>query len=834
MRIALFDGIVETHVGSSLERALIVAGHEVFNTGKIGHGYSFVSNISSQQIIENALNQVLDYKPDVIFVFRPGSLPYPLLKRAKASGAILVAWFSDDPVLWNLSYGPVVDSYDVVLHCGTSRVLEFYEEMHGRPTGVNFPFWTDEVAFPYVYGERELEHDAIFLGNVHDEVRRQRYFDLATLNSNIRIYGNVARDYHGIWGGYLDSDAEVVEAGRRAGLAINIPQYFRDHIGLDTWFDGLDNLGFFQYPSRVIQYAAMGLPVISVVPDASDLSSFPEISCVSDMQGLDQRIEYLLSSNAAADLSRATHERFLKSFTATARVMALESLLLDDSWRKLDPMERSSWFTQFDGSAGGTVDHAGFVGKFSEIVDSQVEDANTSKLRIALIGENLDRVSSFSSVTARALINLGHDLTSYEAEEQTGILRESDHAGFEYKLVVEDFLASFGVTLDLLVISSIDCELALPDIALLRANGIKIVYIGCVASKLDNRLEAIASSVDYLGLLNSDIADKLIRSGYENTEYLPYLVDEAFIAELGKIAEVSDDIVVAGNRKIHFSSQSRSFGDLDELSLRQVYIEDDDPSFYNLGKLAASLRSTIIIVPFNSSLLGPLPSEVMPFALASGALVVVPRGVGPMNIGIPGVVSVAARERGELALKFKDLAVSHERIQDILEAAENLVRSELNAERRLEGMLAALSESGQAEHVSVSKIGDRHSLSFDPAASSFNANWSAANGHGTLVDLEISLLDFRVSAERVCIQIVVNNQSIYTEYMSGGQGPIKLAVDVSRQHREFLFQVVQSPVDGYAGYKRPMIEIRSIAITKPEEPVEAIRVRSNSVWGTLA
>src|SRR5699024_6926734 len=121
--IAFFDGLLETHVPDSLERAFIARGHTVYNTGKIGHGFLFESRPSQLQTIENYIDEVISFAPDFILVFRPASLPPTQLSRLKRSNAILATWMSDDPVLWDLSYRPIVDMYDIVLNCGAERVL---------------------------------------------------------------------------------------------------------------------------------------------------------------------------------------------------------------------------------------------------------------------------------------------------------------------------------------------------------------------------------------------------------------------------------------------------------------------------------------------------------------------------------------------------------------------------------------------------------------------------------------------------------------------------------------------------------------------------------------
>ena len=51
MRIALFDGLLETHVPESLARALTFRGHDVLDTGKVGHGFQFESDPSRLSMI---------------------------------------------------------------------------------------------------------------------------------------------------------------------------------------------------------------------------------------------------------------------------------------------------------------------------------------------------------------------------------------------------------------------------------------------------------------------------------------------------------------------------------------------------------------------------------------------------------------------------------------------------------------------------------------------------------------------------------------------------------------------------------------------------------------
>lgn len=350
MKVVLFDAIQEEHVSASLERALTAAGHQVHSTGRIGRGFTFVDSRTAAEEVGAHLERITAFRPDLILVFRPASAPLTVLRRLRSTGAALAVWLSDDPVLFDLSYGPVIDHYDLILHCGTERVLQFYADRFNRPTGVNFPFWTDHTAFPVVYGRHPAESTAVFLGNVAGPVRRRRYEQLAALQTDVRIFGQVGDDPAGLGGGFLDTDREVSQALGRTKIALNIPQFFRDHRGLQTWFPGLDELGHFDLPSRVIQYGASGVPTVSIIPGEHDVETYPEVVVCDSFAAADDWMRRAVEDGTLEELSRRTVERFDRSFSAAARVMALESLMVDDSWRSLDAADRTRWFQQFDGT----------------------------------------------------------------------------------------------------------------------------------------------------------------------------------------------------------------------------------------------------------------------------------------------------------------------------------------------------------------------------------------------------------------------------------------------------------------------------------------------------
>lgn len=834
MRIVLFDGIVETHVGSSLERSLIVAGHVVFNTGKIGHGYSFAISKASLRVINDALDMALAFQPDVIFVFRPGSLPFELLNKAKSSGAQLVAWFSDDPVLWDLSYGPVVDSYDLVLHCGTERVLRFYEEQHGRPTGVNFPFWTDTESFPYVFGQNIRESDGLFLGNVHDEVRRQRYFDLGRLTADIRIHGSVGQDYFGISGGYLDSDSEVVDAGSRAGVAINIPQYFRDHQGLDTWFPGLGELGFFQYPSRVIQYAAMGLPIVSVTPNARDLDTFPEIVCVSDMSELDRSLKHLANDPDLSELSVRTHKRFLRNYSSDSRVKALDQLLVDDSWKKLDAHERASWFTQFDGTpaADSSRNHELFNARETiEIVSNlQTEDRGLEvgeEFRIALIGRRPNIATSGMSVLSRSLVGLGHHVFAVDVDVDVDVVESNPKGNYSLKLNARRLFDRVNTGIDAIIIVGVECEINAVAHKELSSRGIKVVYLGATMNSTSKKLVQLLSRVDYMGFLNETFARELMNSGHINAHYVPHLVDSSFLDIVDSLDEPKASISVAANRRLHYSSQAKAFFDLSNWPTNFLFLEEKPNELESLEAVAVSLNSTLVIAPFDASVPGPLASELFPFALASKGITLVSRGVGPMNVGQPGDQTLAVRERGEMSMKVSRMATTPTAVARLTLSAQRLVLDKLHAEKRLVEILSSVFSVGSVADLAnpegmVEKSGE------------FPLQLIRASRFGSIINLSLRPSSDMTPSSEHEVLITLDGIEYYSEKIDRGSHPVTLEIRIPHSKEEFTIDLQVRAVRGERVNRsdlKPQIIVSKPEILRPQQSIEKYGVRTTSPWG---
>lgn len=351
MNIVLFDTILERHLVESLERAFKHLGHDVISTGLLVHGHDLIKREEDKKRIWEAIERVLSFQPDLFISFRPMNLLPEMLDyiRKKCLTAI---WLSDDPVLYKTCYSTVIDHYDLMLHCGSEKVIAFYNSK-GHRHGINFPFWTDHVAFPCVYDPNNAHEGAIFLGNMNGQVRRKRYLDFAELPFQKKVFGLLDSDPLGIHGGviaeaYLNTSA-VSDALSRFRVAVSIPQFFSEYSGLHYDFPELRELGYFQYPSRVIQYIASGLPV-AAIGELDMKQAMPEIEVKGDLKSLSPYIANLLSDETfASDESKAVLARFRKNYSSLSRVNCLMDVLRDmGRVFGMSPREKAVFFLKFD------------------------------------------------------------------------------------------------------------------------------------------------------------------------------------------------------------------------------------------------------------------------------------------------------------------------------------------------------------------------------------------------------------------------------------------------------------------------------------------------------
>lgn len=352
MKIILFDTILERHLPESLKRALESLGHEVIYTDLLLHGHGMISKQTDIDFMWDQIKKIEKHNADLLVSFRPMNLNIEMLQYLKKKMKLAI-WLSDDPVLYKTCYSQVIDYYDIVLHCGYKEVLDFYESK-GHVKGFNYPFWTDHASFPVIYNPEDADNDVVFLGNMNGQVRRKRYMEIANLPFTKKVYGLLDSDPLGIHGGFLKEaylyTDKVTDVLKTSKIGISIPQFFSEYNGLDYDFPELSDLGYFQFPSRVIQYAASGLP-IAAIGDERMREVYPEIFVAETVEELIPFIDKVTSDKTfALNTSKAILERFEKDFSALSRARMLIALLGEnlEEYKKLDSQERSILFTKFD------------------------------------------------------------------------------------------------------------------------------------------------------------------------------------------------------------------------------------------------------------------------------------------------------------------------------------------------------------------------------------------------------------------------------------------------------------------------------------------------------
>lgn len=329
MKIVLFDSILERHLVESLKRAFEFLGHTVYSTDLLVHGHDMIKNESDKEKIWNEIESALNFSPDLFISFRPMNLLPEMVEYIRKK-CLTAVWLSDDPVLYKICYSLVVDSYDLLLHCGSEKVISFYH-FKGHKHGINFPFWTDHHAFPFVYDPFNANEEILFLGNMHGQVRQKRYFEFAKLPQKKKVFGLLDSDPLGIHGGfikeaYLNSNL-VSKTIQNFKIALSIPQFFSDYKGSHYDFPELGSLGYFQFPSRVIQYIASGIPVAAIGQDDMKLA-MPEIEVRDSIEKLEPYILKIISDlDFAKSESKKVLSRFRKSYSSLSRAEFLLSLI---------------------------------------------------------------------------------------------------------------------------------------------------------------------------------------------------------------------------------------------------------------------------------------------------------------------------------------------------------------------------------------------------------------------------------------------------------------------------------------------------------------------------
>ncbi len=316
------------HVVRSLLDALRIIGDEVIFLENIMHTHT---NITDPKILSKtykAIQRLIKKnRIEAFFSFRPSDLSPEHLNYLREENIITFTWFSDDPLLYKTAYEKIVELYDVVLTSGYTDVLNFYENRHNT-FPITFPFWTNNVYFPNQYNPEVADIDVGFLGNCHGKNRASRYSFLSSLPFGIKIFGKLKqKDEAGIWAGEISNFKKIPKILQRFRLGLNIPQYFSDAKETKYWFEDLSLFESFYIPSRIVQYAASGIPILTPKTRHIETVSKNLIVYNSREELISMVRDLLYRSDNLYELSMNTHNEFINIFHAENRAQLLHYLV---------------------------------------------------------------------------------------------------------------------------------------------------------------------------------------------------------------------------------------------------------------------------------------------------------------------------------------------------------------------------------------------------------------------------------------------------------------------------------------------------------------------------
>ena len=570
MHFVLFDEILEQHTVRSLERALVARGHKVTTTGPVWRGHFLPKTNAEMVPIRKRVREICKLVPDVFFNFRPSSLLPDMVNELKKVGIHTIAWLADDPVLYHVCYRHVLEAYDTVLHCGGEDVLSFYQKQHGR-AGFNFPFWTDDSEFRFTYNPVRAEFDLVFLGNCDGTIRARRYELLSSLPFKTRIYGKVTNDPYQLCAGYLETTEQISDTLGKARCAISIPQNFTDYKGTVYDFPELADLGHFELPSRVVQYAAIGLPIISLEGQEPP-RIFPELIACSNREELIAKVEALLKDEAQLrSLSAAVYARFKHSFSADARATFLESIVKSpQSCKSLSISQRAVYFATVLGeqperamSSENAVSTP--KSKFSSIgierlptIEEQREKLRSTvfecphRWRILQFGTEIWGDTDIVACLRRALINLGHTVLHVDFNRHKDILLDPPEKVPGFGPVFID-LRKIMHLIDRFQPQIVICMggglcFSQEDSQELKSRGIFLLGMTLFDPDVQETMIGHVGIFDF-HTTNSNLAlEKYREAGIRNTVLFPFGIDCGYvISEVSPAPEFQADVICIGH-----------------------------------------------------------------------------------------------------------------------------------------------------------------------------------------------------------------------------------------------------------------------------------------------
>lgn len=564
MRWLVYGDLAEEHVVDSFCDALIQRGVEVIRLAALTRSHQFITNIDAQQQIQRNLESVIsEHKIDVMFNFRAAELNLRHLELLKSKGIFSLVWFPDDPLLYQICYRHIVDFYDIILHCGNTNVIQFYQERHEIQNGFCFPFWTSEKYFPYCYNKDIAEYDIGFLGNCHTVNRKGRYELIASLPFKKTFFGQPPQlgDYCGIWSGYIKNAHEIPRHLQKLKLGLSLPQFFSDAKDTIYSFPELDLFESFYFPSRIVQYASCGIPII-IKNSQYAQNIFSSILIYKSRAELIDVVQQLLAyPDQLAELSKAVNLDFQNYLSATSRVDMLLALIknktlysLEDRvnlWRNFPPSNLNNDFT--------------FVRKVTVNEKSDLLGVNEQKevyknnsfisehvYKILFIGKYYFGKTDIVYRLRKSLENLGHNVFELNCDLFDQVINNPEKlcGGFgPIEIKLEKILPIINqFQPQIIVCCAGGYTFSNDDSLLLKRRGIILIGIALSDPDVFESEKIFAGRFDYHTTNAKLSIEQYKKHGLTNTIYFPFAIDQSFIEnDIVAAPDYMADIICIGH-----------------------------------------------------------------------------------------------------------------------------------------------------------------------------------------------------------------------------------------------------------------------------------------------
>ncbi|MEI2422801.1 polysaccharide pyruvyl transferase family protein [Arthrospira platensis SPKY2] len=438
-------------------------------------------------------------------------------------------------------------------------------------SGFNFPFWTDRSHFPFSYDPENADYDVVFLGNCIGKVRQERYQFISNLPFNTRIFGKVTEDPLNLCGGFIEATQEVSRCLGLGLIGLNIPQHFKDYHSTDYDFPELANLGHFQYPSRIIQYAACGLPIISL-QSGDPPDTFPELITASNINILTEKINQLIDNlEELKQLSYQVNQRFIKSFSAESRAIFLENII-SNKYLNLDSTAKAELFSyvteqnpnkyqESKGNRMGLEILSNNKNSQMNLPTIEIQRENLRKLnlesprkfKILYFGHFANGDTDIVASILRSLRNLGHIVLHINPwQRHRHILRNRPQTISGYGPVfidlpsIEVFLNNFKPQVIICCAGGFCFEEA--DSQELKQRGILLIALTLSDPDVQSSMIDYVSYFDY-HTTNSQLAlNRYNEAGINNTFLFPFAIDRSYITtEVEYSPEHDADVICLGH-----------------------------------------------------------------------------------------------------------------------------------------------------------------------------------------------------------------------------------------------------------------------------------------------